>query len=95
MHNSPFSGYQKVWRSTVTVLVVQGNRSEGQEETPCNRTHQPRQKHSRRGQAFASGLVLGAIAAGGMARWFLESNSRRVAQRDIFSWPDMVKAGRK
>ena len=97
MRYLPSSGYRKVCHSSVTILVVQRNEPKRQEETARNSILQLRKNQARRGQPFASGLLLGAVAVVGITRWLLESQSRKAAQQEenIFSWPAIVRPGRR
>ena len=93
----PCSGYRNVWLRSVTILTVQRHGAEQQEETPRINIPQVSKTQRRRGQPFASGVLLGAIAAAGLVRGLLELQSRKASRQEqnLFSWPAIVRAGRK
>ena len=97
MRYTLFLEYWRVWQGPVSILLVQRDEPECREEASRSRVHQTRRQRPRHRQSFATGLLLGAIAAGGMTRWLLDMKDRKDGQRNpnILSWPAIVRVERK
>ena len=59
------------------------------EERPCNTMNRKKVKQPNRFQPLASGLLLGAITAGGLVTGILELRARQVERQsgNFFEWP--------
>ena len=72
-------------RRLVTILMVWCDGMRRQEERPRIRTNQKQGNGRTRMSPFAAGLLLGAVAAGGIVARL--QKTKRGAKQSIFSWP--------